>query len=149
MNAAQTILSVMVSLTAVSAIAGADLKQRPHFDLNGDGTVTAEELSDYRQAMFAKMDLNSDGNLSRDEVTEYKARMKAEHKTNKKDRFERADANEDGQVSADEFAASTNEMAKRMDRNGDGTIDRREMFKVLRGHGGAGHDGEHRNGDEV
>lgn len=149
MNTTQKILSVIVSLVAVSAIAGEDRKPRPHFDLNGDGTVTTAELSEFRQAEFAKMDLNGDGNLSRDEVTEYKAQMKAQRKANKKDRFDRADANEDGQVSVDEFAASTDEMAKRMDRNGDGIIDRREMFKAMRGHGGEGHDGEHRKGDGV
>jgi Ca2+-binding EF-hand superfamily protein len=93
--------------------------------------------------MFAKMDLNGDGNLTREEMTEYKAKMKAEREANKKDRFDRADANEDGQISAEEFAASTDAMAKRMDRNGDGTIDRREMFKSMRDHGGR-HDGEHR-----
>ncbi|MFT7403323.1 EF-hand domain-containing protein [Zhongshania sp.] len=149
MNTAQKILSVIVSLVAVSAIAGEERKLRPHFDLNGDGTVTTIELSEYRQAEFAKMDLNGDGNLSREEVTEYKAQLKAERKAKKKDRFDRADTNEDGQVSADEFAASTDKMAKRMDRNGDGTIDRREMFKAMRSHGDEGHDGEHHKGDGV
>ena len=95
------------------------------------------------------MDLNSDGNLTREEVTEYKAKLKAEREVNKKDRFDRADANGDGQVSAEEFAASTDKMTKRMDSNGDGNIDRREMFKAMRNHGGDGHDGEHRQGSGV
>lgn len=144
MNTAQKVLSVIVSLAAMSAIAGEEGKQRPNFDLNGDGSVSTEELSQHRQAMFAKMDLNSDGNLTREEMTEYKAKMKAEREANKKDRFDRADANEDGQISAEEFAASSDGIAKRMDRNGDGTIDRREMFKAMRDHGGDRHDGEHR-----
>ncbi|MBQ0796083.1 EF-hand domain-containing protein [Zhongshania sp.] len=149
MNTAQKILGVIVSMAAMSAIAGEGAKHHPKFDLNGDGTVSTEEMAQHRQAMFAKMDLNSDGNLTREEVTEYKAKLKAEREVNKKDRFDRADANGDGQVSAEEFAASTDKMTKRMDSNGDSNIDRREMFKAMRDHGGDRHDGEHRQGSGV
>ncbi|CAA0094281.1 Uncharacterised protein [Zhongshania aliphaticivorans] len=144
MNTAQKILGVLVSLAAMSAIAGEGEKKRPNFDLNNDGSVTTEELAQHRQTMFTKMDLNSDGNLTREELVEFKAQMKAEKEAKKeakkadreKDHFDREDTNGDGVISQEEFAASAAKMAERVDRNDDGTIDRREMFKAMRDLGG-------------
>ena len=123
-----TVCAAGLSLLAVNAFAK-DGRGDPfeRLDANGDGYVTAEELSDKGAKLMEEADANNDGRLSRDE-------MKAHHENRKKEHD--ADSNDDGVVDRTEFLAKAQERFDALDKNQDGVLSKDEMprRKFRRGH---------------
>lgn len=86
-------------------------------DKNGDGKITAEEMSDMHADMMAEADANGDGAITREE-------MKAFHEARREEwrKDHNPDTNGDGVVSKDEFVAAAAERFDKMDKNGDGVL---------------------------
>lgn len=137
MNKTLNIIAATLLLTTTAAFAQSG-GHGAHFieswDLDGDGAVSAAEITQKRLDIFASFDADEDGNLS---ATEYAlfdearandhAQMGSGHGKNsmgmdKPMERDFNDTNADGQVSAEEFATGSTSMFSRMDRNGDGSI---------------------------
>ncbi|MBK5969276.1 MULTISPECIES: EF-hand domain-containing protein [Thiorhodovibrio] len=69
-------------------------------DLDGDGSVTRDEMELYRANSFDTADANGDGLLS---LAELEAYEEAERATQQSEAFSRLDADGDGMVTEDEF----------------------------------------------
>lgn len=116
------------------------------FDLNNDGQITLEEMTNHREARFTQADTDGDGSLSRDEmIAAGQTRVEAGV-----DRMiERIDSDGDGAVSLAEMEAAGHErresrqarMFDRIDADGDGAISAEEFeaaadrFRGRHGHG--------------
>ncbi len=70
----KTVSIAMLLLTAMSAQAG-EGKKHPKLDLDGDGVITTEELSQHRQEKFKSMDLDGDGYVTLAETEAHKAKI--------------------------------------------------------------------------
>jgi Ca2+-binding EF-hand superfamily protein len=101
-------------------------------DLNGDGSVTLEEITAHRDGRFGTADADANGALSRDELLA----QGADRMARGVDRMlERADANGDGELTQDEFAAVRSDrrgpnperMFDRFDADGDGQVTEAEF----------------------
>jgi hypothetical protein len=90
-----------------------------HFDANGDGIVTQEEIDTARAAELAQYDADGDGTLS---LEEYQAYWLDRFYERMVDAFQQLDANGDGQITADEFNAGLANIVARLDQNGDGGL---------------------------
>lgn len=120
--------------TAFAAAAGpgaqpaASQQKGQQIDANGDGAISMEEVAAMQADRFKKLDLDGNGEVTADELTEHTltvqrkriARM-AEMQVN------RLDSNKDGVVSEEEFTASAEEGFARRDANDDGELTREEM----------------------
>lgn len=102
----------------------------PHFermidqiDSNGDGNLTTEEITTFRDARFQAMDTDGDGELTPRELTDG---IRAMH-------FAAMDADRDGMISQDEFMEAGQHRGwggrrfHRIDDNGNGRLDPAEM----------------------
>ena len=103
-------------------------------DANGDGKVTAEEITAARSARFAAIDSNGDGQVSLKEVAALKDAMRtargnmmAARRLNGANGFVAADTDGNGTISAEEFAAMPNRMLDRFDADGDGAVTKDEI----------------------
>lgn len=106
-------------------------------DADGDGKVTAEEMTAARAAEFTAADTNGDGFLSKDEILA-KAREHAQARMEMRadKMIERGDADGDGKISlaeADQHPPMERMLA-RLDTDGDGAISMDEL-KAMRDHG--------------
>lgn len=118
-----------LSLIAAGAYAGPG-KGGGHFDrmdTNGDGKVTAEELSERQSELIANADSDGDGAVTKDELKAYHQARHAEWREK-----HNPDANDDGVIDRTEFISAAQERFDRMDKNGDGVISEDERGK--RGH---------------
>lgn len=132
-------------------------------DLNGDGTVSADEVEKIRAERFARVDLDGDGNLTIQEIAKVQENARQAMRDARALRsvanargFTKADADENGSISAEEYASKRERFFERLDADGDGNITAEEIsaakerFQDRRGgpgrHGkGPGHHG--RGGD--
>ena len=143
------IAAVMSGFVMAAGAASADQhREAPAFedlDLNGDGSLSLEELQAQGEARFATADTNGDGALSLDELvaaaearaSDRAAAMIERHDENgdgvlqidemprpRADRaermFDRVDADEDGVISAEEFEAARERMGEHRDGRGHG-----------------------------
>ena len=130
-------------------------------DLDGDGSVTLEELQGQGAARFAEADTDGDGALSADELAARAENARTERLTRM---IERLDTNEDGLIQLEELEAAredrrgpgAEDLFARMDTNEDGVISAeefeaaRERMAERRGfgdrRGGHGHGGDGRRG---
>lgn len=151
----QTLLAAGILIPLTLSVAMPAVAQGPagprgmvfeELDLDGDGQITLEELTNRGEARFAETDTDGDGALSRDEmIAAGRARVEA-----RVDRMlEAADADGDGQITQDEIAALREDrretrqarMFERLDADGDGAISAEEFeamsdrFQGRRGHG--------------
>lgn len=109
-----------------------------NWDIDGDGTVTLEEVMERRSDVFASFDADEDGKLSGEEYDVFdEARANdikemgggmgqgngngAGNPANGMKR-EFTDMDKDGFVTREEFMASTPGWFTRMDKNGDGVV---------------------------
>ncbi len=130
--------SIVVALLSLS-IAQSPRAEEPgeHFienwDLDGNGSVSAAELSERRGDVFAAFDANDDSILNNEEYDMFdQARAqdmagrpgegRGMRRVSEGMRREANDANGDGEVSLDEFLGGVDEWFAAMDRNGDGEI---------------------------
>lgn len=122
-------------------------------DVNGDGQLTKEELTQYAQSQFTQSDTNQDGFLDSAELAANLVKQMQNRIQKHQDRMlSKLDANNDGKLSFDEMqgamAKRGDKMFDRMDRNGDGALSADELAKLdHRGKfGRGGHDGKRGHG---
>ena len=103
-------------------------------DADGDGKVTAEEITAARTERFSKIDADGDGQISlkevaalKDAVREARKNMMAARRLNGASGFVAADTDGNGTISAEEFAAMPNRMLERLDADGDGAVTKDEI----------------------
>ena len=108
-------------------------------DADKDGKVTRAEAEGFRDQKLVEFDVDKDGALNQAEYTAMVNAMMADHI---KRRFERQDADKDGKLDKTEVAGRMAKMFDWMDTNDDGAIDRDEMDKHRRHHGGRHGDGK-------
>lgn len=100
-------------------------------DTNGDGSITAEELTAKRAERAAQVDADGDGKLSAEELAQAEIAKATERATRHAERMvERMDADGDGLLSAAELATPPEGpppgMVERIDADKDGAISRDE-----------------------
>ncbi|WP_323765443.1 EF-hand domain-containing protein [Marinovum sp.] len=110
------VAAIALSVPATSALArggpgagGAAGLEFQHFDQNGDGSLTPEEMRDVGKARFAQMDGNGDGELSADEL---QAAAEARRDARFERMIERLDSDGNGTLSAAELEAGHDKMRK-------------------------------------
>ncbi len=95
-------------------------------DLNGDGKITQQEISQHRAAKFAAQDTDGDGYLSRAEISAAVLERVQKNMDKRLNRmFDRRDTDGDGMISLAELAGGRDRAAKlfeRLDTDGDGAI---------------------------
>jgi len=99
-------------------------------DADGDGKVTKDELTAYRQTMMSGIDADGDGMISTEELAAHmKARMDTQIDERAKARVASQDLNGDGKLSAEELMAPPmpTRMFDRLDSDGDGAISQDEL----------------------
>jgi Ca2+-binding EF-hand superfamily protein len=143
--------------TAPAVVAEADTARPllgPAFatlDADGDGLLTAEELTAQAQARFAAADANSDGGLSVEEIV---AMMEAERLARATERLTQADANGDGLLQVAELADRMPDLAQMLERadlDEDGAVSAEEYgaFQArLADRMGGDHDGPRGDGGQ-
>lgn len=127
------------ALIAVGANAADGKGRAGHWekmDTNGDGEITADEMSERFAEHLEEADTDGSGGVSKEE-------MKAFHKARREAHREKMnpDKNDDGIVDRTEFLNAAQERFERMDKNGDGVLSEDEQRR-------RGHHRRHRGGDE-
>ncbi|WP_106751895.1 EF-hand domain-containing protein [Pannonibacter carbonis] len=89
------------------------------FDLNKDGVLTQDEVTEAVAARFAAADTDKDGKVS---LEEFRAFRLAEAEPMRVRAFQRLDSNGDGKVAREEFDRISARMFSRLDRDNDGTL---------------------------
>jgi len=124
-----------LSLIATGAFAGpGGGKHFDRMDKNGDGKITAEEMSEAHADLIAKADSDGDGAVTKEE-------MKAFHKARREEwkAKHNPDKNGDGVVDRTEFTDAAGEHFDKMDKDGDGVLsedERKSRGRHHRRHGG-------------
>lgn len=139
------VLSIAAAAIAVTTIGALARERGPDFstlDIDGNGELTQEELSNAAAARFATIDTDGNGSLSKAEL-EAQASERAAKRADRM--IERLDANEDGELSAEEMAdgrkrgRDLGRMFERIDADDSGTItqaefdEARDKFRGKRG----------------
>ena len=101
------------------------------YDANGDGSVSQDEIDQFRADRLHKFDTNGDGKLSLDE---YQALWLDAMRERMVDQFQAHDDDGDGLVTVEEFDDRTSHLVMMRDRNGDGVLN---MDDLRRGPHGA------------
>ncbi len=111
--------------------------QLMHFDKNGDGVLTPDELPERMQSLFARADANKDGKLTPDEIRQSATRTsgprgrpsdsgEAVSMMHLDSVVDVLDPDKNGTISAEEISASSTHLLL-LDKNHDGTITADEM----------------------
>lgn len=96
-------------------------------DTNKDGQLSRAEAEAGAGKRFEKMDLNGDGKVTPQEMTEAREKMKAERMKERQDRhFKQLDANGDGSLSKEEMSDMAMTHFNMADTNEDGVISKEE-----------------------
>ena len=109
-------------------------KALDRFDLNGDGSISQDEVDQVRADRLKSFDKDGDGALSLEEYealwldTMHKRMVRA---------FQKHDRDGDGSVTVDEFTETTRFMVLRRDRNEDGVLNKDDLKH--KGRHGKGH----------
>jgi Ca2+-binding EF-hand superfamily protein len=109
------------ALMAASALAGEGKgsgRGWDRMDKNGDGEITAEELSDKHADFIVGADADGSGGVSKEE-------MKAFHEAKRAER--NPDKNGDGVVDRTEYVTAAQERFEKMDKDGNGVLSEDEM----------------------
>ncbi|WP_353302176.1 EF-hand domain-containing protein [Sessilibacter corallicola] len=93
------------------------------YDLNGDDTITAEEITSKKLRVFQFMDTNQDGAVS---VDEYIVSDAQRRETLLKARFDKLDLDHDGIIDGEEYTSYLGLFAS-IDGDGDGNISESEV----------------------
>ncbi len=97
-------------------------------DANGDGAISKEEVKAMQAKQFAELDIDGNGEVTAEELS---SRMLEKHKQRIERMAEmqvnRLDTNGDGAVSEEEFSANAEKGFDRRDTNNDGELSREEM----------------------
>jgi Ca2+-binding EF-hand superfamily protein len=133
------LLSGLVLAAGAASAQDDQTRERPDFatlDVNGDGSLTQDELRAQGQARFAEADANGDGALSADEMVAASGERAAKRAARM---IERLDANEDGVLQLEEMQNRGGDRAERMferaDADGDGVLSAEE-FETAKEHRG-------------
>ncbi len=143
-------LAAMIALMPVTASAkGGERASFEQLDADGDGALTAAELTAHAATRFDSADANSDGFLTTDELT---AAAKSDANKRMEKRVERMmkhhDEDGDGKLSKAEMSPSEDRIAKRFeraDKDGNGSISAEEFEASMAKRGG--HRGKHKRGN--
>jgi Ca2+-binding EF-hand superfamily protein len=100
-------------------------------DADGNGKVTREEATAFRDQKFTEFDQDGSGELN---FNEYSAMIASLQKDRLRSGFDRQDADKDGGLSKEELASRLDRMFSWMDKNDDGAVERTEM-RGPHGHG--------------
>lgn len=93
------------------------------YDLNGDDTITAEEITSKKLRVFQFMDSNKDGAVS---VDEYIVSDAQRRETLLKARFDKLDLDHDGIIDGEEYTSYFGLFAS-IDGDGDGNLTESEV----------------------
>ncbi|MFC2954023.1 EF-hand domain-containing protein [Marinicaulis aureus] len=125
--------AALIAASALAADGKGEGRWSGHWDrmdVNGDGVLTADEMSDKHAQFIADADADGDGAVTKDE-------MKAFHETKREEwRAERnPDKNGDGVVDRTEYVNAAQERFDKMDKDGNGVLSEDEQ-RSRRGHHG-------------
>jgi len=110
-------------------------------DTDGNGALSKVEIDTFNLARAQEFDLNKDGSVTAEEMRTFREQQRAKRAA---ERMARMDTNKDGKVSVQEIADSHGEWLARMDADGNGEVSAEEMQSGHRGWHGRGHHGEGR-----
>ncbi|WP_349360012.1 hypothetical protein [Stappia sp.] len=117
-----------------------------HYDTDGDGTVTPQEIAAARAALFGDADQNADGALSLDEFESVWVAMADGRMVRM---FQRLDRDGDLTITEAEATRPTANLVARMDRNGDGVLSIEDRSRRgWKDRDGKGRDGMRGNRDD-
>ncbi|HMI93429.1 MAG TPA: hypothetical protein VK509_18785 [Polyangiales bacterium] len=115
-------------------------------DANKDGKLSKQEMSGLPGDWFERLDLNGDGFVTADEMTEAHASMKGrfgkgggQHGAK---RFERLDSDNNGAVDKAEIAAHAKQRFERLDADKNGALSKDELAAHHGKRGGCDHEGK-------
>lgn len=93
------------------------------YDLNGDATITLEEVSEKKKSLFIQLDHNRDGHIS---FGEYETIDQAKRQSLLRKRFSKLDEDKNGKVSEAEYASFVG-LFSSLDSDGDGALSEMEV----------------------
>ncbi len=99
-------------------------------DINKDGKVTKDEMSQKKMKFFDIIDADKDGAITLEEAKKGRKAVRMAHKA---EMMKKIDTDGNGLVSEAEFTAIAAKKFKKMDANGDGNLSMEELEK-MRGH---------------
>ena len=108
------------------------MKALERFDANGDGSISQEEVDQYRADRLKQFDADGDGMLT---LEEYEALWMDVMRKRMVRRFQRHDSDGDGKITAEEFAERTKHMVMMRDRNDDGVLNKDDLRRGRMGRG--------------
>lgn len=111
-------------------------KALDRFDVNGDGSISQDEIDQVRSERLKSFDKDGDGALS---IAEYEALWLDAMRKRMVRAFQKHDRDGDGMVTVEEFTESTRFMVLRRDRNEDGVLNKDDLKQMGRRGKGARH----------